>query len=148
MDRRVVIWKVTPVINRKYLLLIAGCMWFGVGIMLLRYSVIWLSAYGSGALLFATVGFLTAMAVHHFGFLKVVNKNLKRIELLKEKPCAFSFMSFKSYILVIGMITLGITLRHSSLPKQYLSIIYTGIGLALFLSSIRYFRMFFELGRA
>ena len=33
-----------------------------------------------------------------------------------------------------------------SLPKQYLSIIYTGIGLALLLSSIRYFRMFFKSG--
>jgi hypothetical protein len=38
------------------------------------------------------------------------------------------------------MVTMGITLRHSPIPKQYLSVIYTGIGLALFLSSIRYFR--------
>jgi hypothetical protein len=38
------------------------------------------------------------------------------------------------------MVALGITLRHSSIPKQYLSILYNGIGLGLFLSGIRYFR--------
>jgi len=43
------------------------------------------------------------------------------------------------------MVSMGIALRHSSLPKQYLSILYNGIGLGLFLSGIRYFRFFFRL---
>ena len=38
------------------------------------------------------------------------------------------------------MIALGITLRRSPLPNQYLSIVYLGIGLALILSGFRYFR--------
>jgi hypothetical protein len=43
------------------------------------------------------------------------------------------------------MVSMGIALRHSSIPKHYLSILYNGIGLALFLSGIRYFRFFFKL---
>jgi hypothetical protein len=54
-------------------------------------------------------------------------------------------MSGKSYLIVIIMISMGIALRHSSIPKRYLSILYNGIGLALFLSGIRYFRFFFKL---
>jgi len=38
------------------------------------------------------------------------------------------------------MVSMGIGLRHSSIPKPYLSIIYLGIGVALFLSGTRYFR--------
>jgi hypothetical protein len=54
-------------------------------------------------------------------------------------------MTWRSYIIVVIMVSMGITLRHSSIPKQYLSILYNGIGLALFLSGIRYFRFFFLL---
>jgi hypothetical protein len=43
------------------------------------------------------------------------------------------------------MIVLGSTLRHSSIPKQWLSVIYTGIGLALFLSGVKYFRFFIRI---
>jgi hypothetical protein len=49
-------------------------------------------------------------------------------------------MTWKSYLIVAVMVTMGIMLRHSSIPKQYLSIMYIGIGTALILSSIRYFR--------
>jgi hypothetical protein len=91
------------------------------------------------------VGFLAAMPIHHFGFLKIADKNLNRILSLTEKTNPFSFMTWKSYIIVVIMVSMGITLRHSSIPKMYLSILYNGIGLALFLSGIRYFRFFFKL---
>jgi hypothetical protein len=37
------------------------------------------------------------------------------------------------------MIALGLLLRHSAIPKPYLAILYIGMGLALLLSSLRYF---------
>ena len=54
-------------------------------------------------------------------------------------------MTWKSYIIVVIMVSMGIMLRHSSIPKRYLSVLYNGIGLALFLSGIRYFRFFIRL---
>jgi hypothetical protein len=133
--------KLNPAIPRRILYAIAGIMWCCVGIMLVTMAVHWLYNYHGNAWLFAGTGVITALIVHHFGFLKIVNKNLVRIAQLSDKPCAFSFISWKSYLIIIIMVTLGITLRHSSIPKQYLSVIYIGIGLALFLSSIRYFRI-------
>lgn len=139
--------KYKPAVPRKVLLLIAGAMWCGVGVMLSTMAVGWLSAYEGNAWLFAVPGIIAALIIHHFGFLRVVDRNLGRISRLAPNPCLFSFISWKSYFLIIVMVSMGIALRHSPIPKQYLSVIYIGIGLALFLSSIRYFRNLFITGR-
>jgi hypothetical protein len=136
----------TPSADKRVLVLLAGLMWCGVGIMLVRYAIIWLGPMGSnGAAVYYAAGFLAAMPIHHFGFLKIADKNLKRLLPLTEKKCLFSFMTWRSYIIVLVMVSMGITLRHSALPKRYLSILYNGIGLALFLSGIRYLRFFVML---
>jgi uncharacterized membrane protein len=114
--------------------------------MLIFFAVSWLNHFnGKGLLIYYAAGFLAAMPIHHFGFLKIADKNLKRLLPLTEKKSVFSFMTWRSCFIVLIMISLGITLRHSSIPKQYLSILYNGIGLALFLSGIRYFRFFVKL---
>jgi hypothetical protein len=119
----------------------AGFAWCGAGVILIIFAVSWLNNYqGRGVVIFYILGFLAAMPIHHFGFLKLADRNLKRLLSLTEKTYIFSFITWKSYLIIIIMVLLGITLRHSSIPKQYLSILYNGIGLGLFLSGIRYFR--------
>jgi hypothetical protein len=138
--------KLTPSVDKKILVLLAGLMWCGVGIMLVSFAVTWLSVYrGRGVGFFYAAGFIAAMPIHHFGFLKIADKNLNRLLPYTVKKCVFSFMTWKSYIIVLIMVSMGIMLRHSLIPKQYLSVLYNGIGLALFLSGIRYFRFFFQL---
>jgi len=140
------IQKFNPAVDKKILVLLAGLMWCGVGVMLITFAIKWLSVYeGTGEWIFYLCGFLTAMPIHHFGFLKIADKNLNRLLPLAEKKCVFSFMTWRSYFIVLIMVSLGITLRHSSIPKQYLSILYNGIGLALFLSGVRYMRFFVKL---
>ena len=135
--------KFTPSVDKRILVLIAGLMWCSVGIMLIRFAVTWLSPMGfRGAGIYYAAGFLASMPIHHFGFLKIADKNLNRLLPLTEKRCLFSFMTWRSYIIVLVMVSMGIMLRHSALPKPYLSILYSGIGLALFLSGIRYLRFF------
>jgi hypothetical protein len=137
-----------PGVKRHFLLAMAGGMWLGVGILLLTFSYTWLHPLPPGlTALFGGVGIAAALAISRFGFLKIVDKNVKRILPMEGKRCAFAFMSWKSYLLVAVMVTLGITIRRSSFPKPYLSILYTGIGLALILSSVRYWRVFFSLAR-
>ena len=133
--------RLNPRVDKKILILIAGIMWCGVGVMLISFAVTWLSRYnGNGILIYYAAGFIAAMPIHHFGFLKLADKNISRMIPLKEKKCLFSFITWKSYLIIVIMMTIGITMRHSSVPKQYLSILYNGIGLGLFLSGIRYFR--------
>ena len=138
--------KFTPRVDKRILVLMAGLMWCGVGVMLVRVAVSWLSLLaGKEQILCYTSGFIAAMPIHHFGFLKIADTNLNRLLPLTEKKCLFSFITWRSYIIILIMVSMGLALRHSSLPKQYLSILYNGIGLALFLSGIRYFRFFFKL---
>lgn len=132
--------------DKKYLVLAAGVVWCGVGIMLTSFAAEWLSQYsGKGTVIFYLSGFVAAMPIHHFGFLRLADKNLKRLLPLTEKKCVFSFITIRSYLIIIIMVAMGIALRHSRIPKQYLSILYNGIGLGLFLSGIRYVRNFINL---
>jgi len=132
-----------PFVRREYLLLISGGIWIAIGILLDRYAYLWLSE-GHFARTWAYVagGAALALVIHHFGFLRVVDRNLGRIGKLGEQTCAFAFMSWKSYLLVAVMVGMGIALRRSGLPRSILSVLYIGIGSALILSSVRYMRVF------
>jgi hypothetical protein len=134
--------KYNPAVDKKILILMSGLLWMFTGIMLISFTIRWLSAsaFKEQALYFSA-GILAAIPIRA-GFMRLVNKNLKRLLPISGKRCFFSFMTWKSYLIIPVMVAMGITMRHSSMPKQYLSIIYNGIGLGLFLSGIRYLRYF------
>jgi len=136
--------KYNPAVKKEYLLLPAGFMWMGVGIMLCIMAFKWLGQ-SLQPLPFAIAGIAAGLIVYRFGFVKIAQKNIDRIEALPGKRCFFSFITFRSYLLVIVMMTLGITLRNSSIPREWLAVIYNCIGLGLALSSFRYFKAYLNL---
>ncbi len=137
--------KYKPAVPKAVLLFLAGGLWFGVGCMLVLMAVSWLrEAVDVNRALFAGAGVVLGLLIHAFGFSKIADKNLGRILPSDGKKCVFSFMPWKSYLLIPVMIALGILLRHSALPKHYLAVLYIAIGLALALSSVRYMRYFLK----
>ena len=138
--------KYKPAVTKNILLLIAGIVWEGVGVMLLYLAFSWLhGSSGINIYPYAFAGILLALLVHHFGFIKIVDKNLDRIlQMDLKKRCFFSFIPGKSYMIIAVMIIMGVLLRHSIIPKYDLAVLYIGIGLALILSSVRYIRFFFR----
>ena len=140
--------KYKPAVTKNVLLFLAGFIWACVGIMLLLLAFSWLSKVSHTTFyLFGGAGIAIALVIHHFGFLKIVDRNLDRILPMDEKKCLFAFIPWKSYLMIPVMITMGVVLRHSAIPKQYLAILYTAIGLALILSSVRYLRFFFRAAK-
>jgi hypothetical protein len=132
--------KIHPGVQKPVLLILAGLLWFASGTMLVTMAIIWLrNSSNEYVAWYAIGGIVAALLIHHFGFLRIVDKNLGRIRKIDGKYCAFGFMPLKSYILISVMMTMGILLKNSSLPKIYLSVLYLGIGAALILSSTRYF---------
>lgn len=132
-------WK--PGVPKSALLLMAGVMWITVGIMLNSLAYSWLrTERWNYALLASVIGFVCSLFIHHFGFLRLVDRNLDRILPMEGRRCIFSFMPWKSYVLIGIMIAAGFLLRHSPIPKLYLAVLYIGIGSALILSSVRYVR--------
>ncbi len=86
------ITKLKPSADKRILVLLAGLIWCAVGIMLVRLAVSWLLLWsGRDQILYYAAGFLTAMPIHHFGFLKIADKNLRRLLPLTEKS-AFSHL--------------------------------------------------------
>ena len=135
--------KIKPAVNKSVLIFLSFFAWAAVGTMLLVYSYSWLKVlHTNSVILYIALGVCLALVIHHFGFLKIVDKNLGRILPMEGKKCLFSFITWKSYIIIVVMVTMGTLLRHSQIPKIYLSILYIGIGLSLILSSIRYLRFF------
>jgi hypothetical protein len=136
--------KFKPAVTSTFLLFLAGIVWECVGIMLMYLAYSWLSATSNTNVYFYwAAGILLGLLIHHFGFLRIVDKNLKRILQMDGKRCLFAFFSLKSYLLIIVMVAMGSFLRHSVVPKKELAILYIGIGLALILSSVRYIRFFY-----
>jgi hypothetical protein len=137
--------KYKPAVTNTFLLLLAGIIWDCVGIMLLYLAFSWLSgtSFSEGYLYWAA-GILLALLIHHFGFLRIVDKNMSRILQMNDKACFFAFYPWKSYLTIVAMVTMGSLLRHSMIPRKDLAILYIGIGLALILSSVRYIRIFYR----
>lgn len=133
----------TPAVPRHALLFLAGAVWIGVGTMLLLLAFTWLAqSHGAHTYVLVGAGVALALLAHHFGFLRIVDRNVGRILARDGKRCVFSFVPWRSYLLIAGMMGMGVVLRHSALPKHYLAVLYIGMGLALLLSSVRYIRVF------
>ena len=126
-------------VSKEVHIFLAGFIWMSIGIMLLIFSFIWL--WGQTLLtvfVFSGLSIVISLLVYKFGFIKIEKKNLKRIMAFEGKKCVFAFLSWKSYLIIPIMITMGSTLRHSSIPKEYLAIMYLAMGLALLFSGVDY----------
>ena len=126
-------------VGRTWLFGIAGTVWTGVGVLLLGYAVAWLSPVAVSTELAAGVtGAAIALLAARYLFARIVRGNILRIDSGPERASAFAFQAWKSYVVMIGMIALGITLRHSAIPRPALAVVYEAVGGALLLTSLLY----------
>jgi hypothetical protein len=143
--------KLYPGVNKIWLQLAAGLMWSGVGIMLISIAATrWLKLFPWGELaLVILAGGILGSGIYWFGFSRMARENIRRIEAyVKERVCLFAFQKWSSYPLVAFMVGLGIYLRlYSPFPKPLLSIVYIGIGVGLFASSIHYYGQVARMAR-
>jgi len=133
--------KLNPAVSKYWLIALAGLIWSIVGITLCRLAYIWLVAVNwSLGLPLGLMGIISALAVYGYGFSKIALGNIHRLCLLSDKSCIFAFQAWKSYLIIIFMITLGMVLRNSPIPRHFLAVIYAAIGGALFVSSFHFYR--------
>lgn len=128
-------------VDSRWLFAIAGAIWTGVGVLLLSYAFSWLQPLRMFQEIGLVLAGLAVAAVFiRFIFRGIVRKNIARIEAGPKRRSAFAFQNWKSYLITVFMIGLGIALRHSPLPKTWLAPMYLGIGLGLLLTSLLYHR--------
>ncbi|MFQ7538476.1 MAG: hypothetical protein ACLRL6_14610, partial [Clostridium sp.] len=96
-------------VNKKYLVLTAGIVWAIAGFNIVRIG--WLStSYLSLAVIAAAVA--TFLVFYNMIFKKLIHKHTARIlGNEEERMHILRFFDTKSYIIMIFMMTFGITLR-------------------------------------
>lgn len=120
-------------VNRQALLITAGIVWIVAGANILRIGIVtWLdtSEYSLFKICEASIIFLLFFVLV---FRKLYYKHTRRIEQKRsEKNCPFGFFDAKGWIIMVLMITIGITARtFHLLPDSFISVFYTGLSLAL-----------------
>ena len=122
-----------PGVQRKTHLLAAAILWTCIGIMLMVRGMGWLIA--------ADLTYLAVPAVV-LGFIKsrfildkTATRSIDRILLLQDGTCLGAVYSKLTWLLVAGMMSMGMLLRNSSFPRPILAVVYITVGWALFWSS-------------
>jgi hypothetical protein len=135
--------KLNPAIPRYYLFGLAGAFWTFAGLLLCARAIVWLNVFPlSIGLALEITSIAIAIIGYLFLFVKVVQKNIDRIGQLPENACVFAFSAWQGYVMIGFMMTIGITLRNTSVPKYLLAVPYTAMGAILLIGSARFFRQF------
>jgi hypothetical protein len=138
-----IISRLNPAVPRYYLFGLAGAAWTVAGLVLCERAIVWLDVLSlSVEITLETTSLAVAIIAYLFLFVKVVQKNIDRIGQLPENACVFAFADWQGYIMIAMMITIGITLRNTSIPKYFLAVPYTAMGAILLIGSARLFRQF------
>ncbi|HPH96679.1 MAG TPA: hypothetical protein PKW33_17625 [Anaerolineaceae bacterium] len=132
--------KFNPSVSKYLLLALAGLMWSTVGLLLGSMAFTWLTQpVPDGAIILAGLGMVMALAANRFQFSSLARKNINRILAYPSKACLFAFQAWKGYAIIAVMMTGGMWLRNSLIPKPYLAVVYLAIGGALLLASFNYY---------
>jgi hypothetical protein len=135
-----------PAVSNTWLIFIAGAMWSSVGLMLCRSAYSWLALFQWSRIApLALTGIALALLMNRYCFSGIARKNVARLSLLPGKTCIFAFQRWQSYLLICLMIILGIAVKMSPIPRSYLAVLYTTIGGALLLSSLKYYRCLWQI---
>jgi hypothetical protein len=130
-----------PAVDKKVLYAVSAVVWSAVGLMMCALAASWLMPLSWLEDVGVAAGGLTVAALTAaFLFSRVARKNIARIEGKRDRVCVFAFQAWRGYLLVAFMIALGVTLRHSPLPRPLLAFLYLGIGGGLVGGSVRYYR--------
>ncbi|HUU37291.1 MAG TPA: hypothetical protein VMW46_03685 [Candidatus Desulfaltia sp.] len=130
-----------PAVRRQTLILSAAVVWALVGAFLSFRAVLWFRSSPRTVSWMVVLALVIGFLKGHFLLSKMARRNIKRILGLsphKEKICLFAFQAIQAYLVIFGMMAIGIILRHSSVAREVLAIIYLAIGSGLMYASIPY----------
>ncbi len=127
-------------VKNHRLVMFSGVLWTLIGLMLMWFAFRWFPELTTKQIMWAFAIGVPLGLGKSFIFKKIVKRNVGRIMNLPERTPIWTFQSGATYLLILFMMTFGITMRTTGwIAKKYLAPVYIGIGLALFLSSFNYY---------
>lgn len=135
--------RLNPAVPRHYLFVLAGGAWTIAGTILCLRAKVWLDVFPlQTEIELEALGAILAILGYLLLFVHIVRKNIDRITELPERVCLFAFTAWRGYLLIGLMIGLGLALRSTSIPRYYLSVPYTSMGIILIIGSLKFYRRF------
>lgn len=131
------LWRrLTPVASPRTRLFAAAFVWTAVGAGLLAAGLAWIVGSPSAAWLAAIPAALAVgWAKGRFVLAPRARANTRRIAAAGEARCVGGAFSWGSWLLAIGMMAGGMLLRRSPIPRPWLGLVYTTVGIALLAAS-------------
>ncbi len=130
--------KYKPGVTRRTLLIILGLFWGFAAYRILRIGIRQLEMNPYHLWIRSAIGLAGFVIFFRGVFWRVVRRHRRRIlSLTPDRPCAFSFFNWKSYLVMLFMIAMGIVaVRLSHVPPVYLGVFYISLGLSLLASAL------------
>ena len=132
-----------PAVSRRTLVLTAASLWSLAGLVLIARAAFWIDYHSATLIALSILAAIAGLLKGKFVLAKIAKRNVARIRELsphKSKICIFAFQAIQSYLIVLAMITAGILLRLSPLPRPWLALLYVAIGAALEWASVVYWQ--------
>ena len=133
--------RIKPGVPKRVLLFVAALVWTFAGSMLLFRGLKMLDP-GSHLLWLQLLCALSCGIVFYLKmFARLSLKHTLRIlNMNEELPCLFSFFNFRSYLMMVLMISMGVTLRTTGwVATVYLAFLYLMMSVPLLISSVRFY---------
>lgn len=137
-------------VSKRVLLFEAALVWTFAGGMLLFRGSSMLEASSGFSWLKIIVCICSGLLFFALVFAKISRKHVNRIaNLFGDRHHFYEFFNFKSYMMMAGMISMGILLRKSLIvPLASLSLAYITMGIPLLFSSLRFYLNWFRFQSA
>ena len=131
-----------PTTTRRGLFFMAGVAWAVAGGILGYRGVRFIDEAALHPVVFFLIGAAGGALFFALMFRRISARHILRIlHIPHERPCMFSFLSWKSYIMMALMISLGVFMRSASfIPREQLGTFYITMAVPLLASSVRFFR--------
>lgn len=134
-------WK--PAAGVRTHLFSAALLWTAVGSALSVAGIAW--CFGPALpwpLVLAGAGVAAGLVKGRYVLRTMAERNAARIVARGDGRCLGGFLSLKTWLLVVLMMTSGIILRRSALPRPVLGVLYSAVGTALLVGSAVLWRAF------
>lgn len=123
-------------VSKRSQVLLAAAIWTAVGIMLTTFGMIWdVTGFHLLGVAFAIPFILVGLLKAGFILDKVAKRAITHIQGRPERAFVLGLFSFKSWLLIAGMMIGGQVLRRTPIPKPYLGFLYVAVGAALIAAS-------------
>ena len=128
-------------VSKRILLFEAALVWTFAGGMLLFRGSLMLGASSGLSWTKIIACFLGGILFFILVFSRISRKHINRIEnLVGEHHLFYQFFNSRSYLMMAGMITMGVILRTTLIiPIASLSLAYVTMGIPLLFSSFRFY---------